>query len=85
MSSTRKVHKHWVTAIETLHSIDPDKGDDPYGGIRLSVHHTQDEAETDVREWIEDDLERQFASVEIAIKVYRDQTGKRVIIEEQYV
>lgn len=74
--TTRKKHRHWVTAIET-------ECGDPYGGIRVMVHHARDDAMTDLREWIEEELNDAFVDAEVAIQAYTVRRKKNVVVEEQ--
>ena len=57
---------------------------DPYGGIRVAVHHSQADAQSDLKEWITDELEEEFDTLDEAVEAYTERTGKRVIMEEQY-
>jgi hypothetical protein len=80
---SRKQHRHWVSAIQTKSSNEP-VGDDPYGGVRLFVCHSKAESESDLLEWIVDELEEEFDNVDAAVKAYKEKTGLRVVREEQY-
>ena len=81
--SAKRQHRHWVTAIETRATTEKDSGD-PYGGIRVAVHHSQADAQSDLKEWITDELEEEFDTLDEAVEAYTERTGKRVIMEEQY-
>lgn len=74
----RRRHRHWVTAIET-------RPGDPYGGIRLMVHHDRAAAWADLKEWIEDELQEGFETAELAVAAYTERRRKSVVVEEQDV
>jgi hypothetical protein len=72
-----KRHKHFVTKIET-------KTPDIFGGDRVAVFHSREEARDDLVEWLNEELCESWSRSDwmVAIVAYGQRTGRRADIEE---
>lgn len=68
-------HKHFVTVIET-------QAPDIYDGPRIAVFHTRKEADDDILEWINDELETDYDDADEAIDEYQVKTSRFAKIDE---